>query len=164
MLPDSRNETYTTATPINPNTLNDLQDAVVAGSHATRVLTFSPILGGGNASVITSGATLQLADAGVWNVPLGGFHAGERIKSVSVAIFGDGVSDLNWNVQKVSSPSGTSSPAGSSVVNPPAAWNAYVYDIPDVTMADGDMLVITFDGVGAGIVLGPITVTCDCPL
>ena len=163
-LPESRNRTYTTATPVDPNDLNDLQDGQIGAKHGTMTRTYSPTKGHGNASTANALAcTVDLADAGTWTVPLEGLMEGDYISSVSVAIFGDGASDLNWNVHRVQPPQTTVSDAGQSDTNMPAAWTDYTYNIADFTLIEGELPYVTFDAVGAGVRIGPIKVVVSRP-
>lgn len=164
MLPDSRNRTYTAATPVDPNDLNDLQDMVIGAKHSAMTRTFSPTKGHGNASTADAlNLTVDLADAGTWTVPLEGLMEGDRITSVSVAIFGDGASDLNWNVHRHQPPMTTVSDSGTTETNPPAAWADYTYNVADFTLIEGEIPYVTFDAVGAGISIGPIKVVVSRP-
>lgn len=62
MLPLTRNRTYSPATPVNSQDMNDLQDMVIGGKHGARWKKFSPSSGlwvGGNV-----GATHQVRVSG----------------------------------------------------------------------------------------------------
>lgn len=93
MLPTSRNRTYTTATPVNSNDMNDLQDAIVGGWHGARWKKFSPSSGlwvGGNVgatfqSRVSGNRALFLAVGDQFDIPIPLAH-GERLLAVRTFI------------------------------------------------------------------------------
>jgi len=89
---------------------------------------------------------------------------GERIKSVTFAVYGDGSADLSYDFFTVTAAGVQTSigPAG-TVTNPPASWNDTTVDVTDTTVTSGLSIYGAFTSNAANIRLGNIRVTYDRP-
>jgi hypothetical protein len=117
------------------------------------------VIGGSNLEYIISTAGNSA------RVPLHGLSAGDRIKSVTVAVYGDGAADLDWSLSRRDSANGGSTfgPGAVTVTNPAAAWADSASDVTDYTLLAGDTIQLLLAPSAAGIRIGPITVTYDRP-
>ncbi len=91
-------------------------------------------------------------------------NEGERIKSVTFAVYGDGSADLSYDFYTVTAAGVQTSigPAG-TVTNPPAAWADTTVDVTDTTVASGMSIYAAFLSNAANIRIGNIRVTYDRP-
>ncbi len=89
---------------------------------------------------------------------------GERIKSVTFAVYGDGVADITTaTVYKADTVGGfTSIGAAGAITNPPAVWTDHTIDVTDTTLAAGLSLYFQVDAA-PNIQIGALRVTYDRP-
>ena len=94
-LPTSRNRTYTTDTPVDPNDLNDIQDAMIGGWHGEKTIHLAPATGMINNSVAEGSLWKFITNGGGYYGSGGGgtdegicfplpLSEGDRLKSVKV--------------------------------------------------------------------------------
>lgn len=170
MLPLSRNETATTDGPVLSETINDIQDCIIAGAHGERVLTISPYAGfvsdvAGNFTVIGDTGYIESTGALRLLVPIP-VAIGERIKSAKFARYGNGSADfLGVNIQRFNAGTLDTLGASGAVDDTPAAWNTTTITVASpVAAVTGDSFHLEFIFSATGLRLGSIEVTLDQPL
>ena len=142
------------------------QHVTVSGTgeykHGDRPRVISPFSGtsiswtGQNPGYMQSGASDQLL-VGIDQ------HAGDRIKSISFLLFGNGAADVTTTVLSLSTAMATTSLGSLVSTNPAASWSIATIDITDTTYAASAGAFIKFDANAAGIQIGTITVIYDHP-
>ena len=108
------------------------------------------------------GITLQSTGAAIGFLILP-FDVGERIKSVTVALFGDGAADVTIDVKTVTTAGVLASIGTTTVNNQPAAWSDTTLDVTDTTVTASLALHIRFDVTATGLSIGNVRVTYDRP-
>lgn len=99
----------------------------------------------------------------ILNMPLD-FIVGDRIKSISFKVFGDGAVDLTTSVFYVTAAmSGSSIGGPTTTTNQPASWSTVTIDVTDTTLAALDTIYISFNANAASMRIGNISVTYDHP-
>lgn len=170
MLPTSRNETATPDGPVLSETMNDLQDSVIAGGHGDRVVCLSPYTGyvsdvspgittgGGPGVLISTGAAIVY-------VPLPS-DIGSRIKAVKFWRFGDGAADItNVIITRFNAGTVTAIASSGAINNTPASWNTTTITVGSpIAAVDGDSYFLEMVIAAANIKIGTIEVTLDRPL
>lgn len=91
------------------------------------------------------------------------FDAGERVKSITFALFGDASADLGIDVKTFSAAGALASVGLVTVSNQPAAWSDTTLDITDTTLTSTSAIFVRFDPSAAGLFIGDIRVTYDRP-
>lgn len=91
------------------------------------------------------------------------FNVGERIKSVTIALFGDGAADVTIDVKTVTTAGALASIGASTVNNQPASWSDTTINVTDTTVTDSLALHIRFDVTATGLSIGNVRVTYDRP-
>lgn len=96
-------------------------------------------------------------------VGLDGWNSGERIKSFSVALFGNATVDGSVDVIHQAA-DGTNTTIGTATLtNVPAAWANTTINITDTTIADGDVVYAVITAAAANLQVGGIQITYDRP-
>ncbi len=166
-LPGSRNTTYGADSPVKSADLNDIQDCLIGGKHGDKVLHINPAWGRGTADTIDSGGVVTMQNAGsAWSVSLP-LLVGDRVKSVTVRMFGDGAQDTTLRLKKYTDGVGADLET-LAINNTPAAWTDFTMNVdPDEALAVTDLMNLFWDatsGGGApGLKIGLIKVTYDRP-
>lgn len=135
--------------------------------HGDRERTFSALAyvipSGGAASI---GVTpVQVSSSGSVTVyaPIP-MLVGDRIKSITLARFGNASADItNIEVLKTTAAGVDSSLGSTSVTNPAASWADTALDLTDTTIATGESLTLVVAINATGIALGNFRVTFDHP-
>ena len=100
-------------------------------------------------------------------LPLSGFLVGDKIKSVTFALYGDGAADLTFaDVIKCDSSSGgapTSIGTSPAITNQPASFSDYTVDVTDTTWTSTLAIHIRFACAAANLEIGNVRVTYDRP-
>jgi hypothetical protein len=100
-------------------------------------------------------------------LPLSGFLVGDRIKSVTFALFGDGAADLTFAdvIKSDSSTGGVLATIGTSptISNQPASFSDYTIDVTDTTWTSTLSIHIRFSCAAANLEIGNVRVTYDRP-
>jgi hypothetical protein len=141
---------------------------VLVFGHGDRVLTMTALAAAGQA-----GANWTVGSAGNAAYAVAGAAAnlivpvdllvGERIKSVSFLVFGDGAADLTTEVYStVSAMTGTLI-GTATTTNQPASWSTVTIDVTDTTLAALASIQILFSASAANIRIGNISITYDRP-
>lgn len=145
-LPTSRSYTLTAADDVPSELLNELQDAIIGAKHGDLTFAIPP-----SAALCVANCAYNVAgyvlSTGVSNMifPLGMLRQGQRLKSVTVSLYGAGGGGGNatLNVEKITA-AGVFSylpiVSGNVVAAPAAAWNSYVLDLTDYMIAAGETL------------------------
>lgn len=164
--PTGRLTTYTPASPVKANDLNSLQDALINNTHGDRVLEIP-----GNACVATNAnighnfGYVQTSGATSLIYPIA-LRQGDRIKSVTYAMAGDGVADFTaTDVRKIST-NGTNTllTAGGAVNNQGAAVVDKTIDVaPDYTLVAGDTIFLVLTANAGNLQVYNVRVTYDHP-
>jgi len=145
------------------------QHVTVSGAgeykHGDKTVTITPILlyaGSWVSSLNTS--YVSSTNGNACNVALPPFIVGDRIKSVTIAVQGDGAADLDWIVRKTTSAM-VDSAIGSTetVTDQPASWSDSTSNVTDTVAAAGDVFYLNLDPSAVGIIVGSIRVTFDHP-
>lgn len=146
------------------------QNITLAGTadikHGDRVLNLHPF-GSVNtanwAPNAASGGYMASSGAGTLDIPIP-LRQGDRIKSVTYAIFGDGVADFSLVDVRTLTAAGVSASIGStSHTNPPASWADQTIDTADTTLAAGQTAWLELNGNATGLRVGSVRVTYDRP-
>lgn len=105
---------------------------------------------------ISGGAATLIYDLSGWN-------SGERIKSFSVALQGNGTVDGTVDVVHQTA-GGTNTNIGTSTLtNVPASWANTTINITDTVIADGDVVYVVITANAAGLEVAGSQVTYDRP-
>lgn len=168
--PEDRIKTFIDdVSPVDANTLNMLQDAIIALYGGDRVLCLHPFAGQGVnwAPVTGSGYMVQSVthDPFVIAVPL---LEGDRPKSMQVLMYGNGTVDVTIEAYKFPA-SGVPTQLGiDGFINLAAAWTlSSVIDLTGATvgdpLVDGECVYISIDPNATGCRIGQILFTYDHP-
>lgn len=143
------------------------QDVTVSGTgaykHGDRVLAMNALLGDGGADWASNSTGSMVANAAALlfvPVPL---HAGDRAKSITYLIFGDGSADLTATVVSLSAAMVPTTIGTATTNNQPASWSAITIDITDTVVVANGGIFIQFLSSANGIRVGSISVTYDRP-
>lgn len=148
-------------------TMASNQDVIVSGTgafkHGDRVLLLSGTSAVYSANWAQSG-TFSLDSSSTTPadlfIPL---RAGERVKSFSIAVAGNGVADVAIAATVITMTLGATGIGSTLVSNPGASFTANAFDCTDTTLASGEALVLTFTPNATGIKIGNVSVTYDRP-
>lgn len=102
-LPTARTTTYAADAPIKSADLNALQDAVVGDLHGNTIKhkAIRPVFISAGWATATDGGNLVLASSGAGDAYVDlELEVGESLLSVTVALLGDGVADLDIDVER----------------------------------------------------------------
>jgi len=145
------------------------QHVTVSGTgefkHGNRVKLIMPLSGFANSNWQVGAPPTTMtstAGAGTLFVPVD-LHAGDRIKSVSYLLFGNGVTDITVTVNVNDAAMAETSIGTLTTSNQPASWSVITIDVTDTTLVANGGCSITFAANAAGIILGNIAVTYDHP-
>lgn len=154
-LPLTRNTDYSSDSPVRSIDLNDVEDAIVNGSHGSVVdiingtgLRFSAgvAAAGGGWAQWSSGASA------FWAPQL---RTGQRVTGLLLRGWGDGTADFAIGVYVVSPAAVLTQicPGGvvAAITNPPPSWADYAIDLVDTTLAAGESLLIEIAGSGTDL-------------
>lgn len=177
--PSSRLTTYAAAAAVKSNDLNALQDAIIAGQHGDVTLQIPPtqayLIPGANQFQITGAAppvapnplimTSTGASAGlIIAIPL---RAGQRLKSLVFARFGNGVTDTTTCTLYKTTALGVGADIASGgivVTNAPAAWADSTINVTaPAALAAGDAIAFMLVVNAANWSIGNIRYTFDRP-
>lgn len=166
-LPTERNTTYAANDPVKSADMNSIQDQIIAAKHGDVIVDFSPLLAAAGSWTYNANGYITSAQNGTQgNVPLPVLPQGARIKSIRILVSGDGVSELDWALHKLSAAM-VDSIVGvlQTVTNPGAAWQVVTYDIPDTALGANETWFLAFvtTGGGTGIKVGNLSFTYDFP-
>lgn len=87
MLPDTRDETVTDASPVTPALINRIQDCIINGSHGLREFTVSPH-GGITSNLTQVGQYLRSTGVATFTKDLG-LVPGDEVDRVEVQVYGE---------------------------------------------------------------------------
>lgn len=169
-LPDSPNTAYTPDAPVLSVDLVDIQDCIVNAAHGDVVLDLHPTAGwpvtAANVALAGNGYLLWSAATVLWlPVPL---RAGDRVKSLVYARYGDGTVDATVTAYKYSTADVLTilNASGTSLLdsNPAGAWADQTIDLTDTTLAAGESMLVKFDVNGGAFRLGNVRLTFSRPL
>jgi hypothetical protein len=160
--PASRLTTYTPASPVKSNDLNAIQDATIAGQHGdwTECFPTSRANGGWTWSTANMYWLSSIAADQFLDVPM---KVGDRLKSFSFWLYGDGAADVTVTVYKFSSAMVATSIGSLVVTNQAAAWAEKIIDVTDTTLAAGESVGVVFAASATGLRLGTASKTYDHP-
>jgi hypothetical protein len=169
-LPTSRSTTYAALSQVKSADLNLIQDCIIDGKHGDRVRNIHVLTGYSIGATAVFGGGAPYIDkvalgTGAFVVPLD-FTQGDRIKTITVSVFGNGAADLAVDLRKTPAAVTTASviaPGPIAVTNPAAAWADVVFNYTDTTIAAGEVFSLHLAPNATGIELGPIRVTYDHP-
>lgn len=160
MLPTSRNETCTNASPVNPNLINDLQDCVV-GKKCGPTVRPQLALGGVGWSAPAGQLYLLSTGPGTAIIPLY-TETGDRITGLTLAAFGDGAVDVVYTLKKIGpTMAGAVSLGTIADNNRAAAWGDVVIAVAASIMGAGEALYLEAVASAANARLGVIRQTYD---
>lgn len=143
------------------------QDVTISGTgqfrHGHRELSLPPFLGHfSDASwSVASGHYIVSTGSAIYNLGLP-LHEGDRIDSVYIKYYGDGVADLTAVLYRSDSLMGLVSVANATIINPPAAWATATLSI-NVTVLGQEGFVLTILANTANLRIGTITVYYSHP-
>lgn len=162
--PETRLSTPVASDPIKSAEHVLVQDAIIAGQHGDVIDQLTPhLIVPGSWSQNTNGYILSGGGGVQGNVWLP-WRKGERVKSISFKVWGDGAADLDWALHKLDAAMNDSIVGAlQTVTNPAAAWNTATYDVPDTTLADFETFFLAFTANAANIRVGNIKVTKSRP-
>jgi hypothetical protein len=134
--------------------------------HGDKVLPMSALSGDGvnwNSSA-AAGTFGAMASSGAGNlfVPIE-LIAGDRIKSVTYWLYGDGVADMIATVYSSDATRTVTSVGAVTTNDTPGSWTAITINVTDTTVVANGGLFIHFDGSASGLAVGEISVTYDHP-
>lgn len=167
-LPTSRNTTYVAGvSQVKAADLNDVQDTIIAGGHGDMIkaVPFAAWVfnGDGDGTYSVSQGALSLTSA--TSFFLGPqFDVGDRIKSMSVMLLGDGSADVTFTVYKIET-DGTKTSLGALTVTDAASspWSDHPLDFTDVTLADGESIFVHAVPTAGGLKIGTTRFSYDHP-
>ena len=144
-------------------------DVTISGTgqfkHGNMLRTVSPLAGQGSAWTLAAGY-VQSGGAQTYYLPIP-LDVGERVTTVDVTAYGDGVVDVTIDVCLYSAPSGgllTRTVIGTvSNVNQAASWGTNTINVTDTTLATGEQIIIEYQPNAAGLRVGPATATYNRP-
>lgn len=108
------------------------------------------------------GGAFQSTSAVVMFVPVQ-VRAGDRLKSFSIALKGDGAADVTIFVDRITATYTTDHLGSVTVTNQPASWSSTTIDLTDTTINAGDHVVVQMTISATGLLLGGIDITYDRP-
>lgn len=164
-LPTSRNTTYTAGSQVKSADLDDIQDCIISAKHGDVIRNVSPFSGqvqtaGGFVSVGgTAGYMVSTASA-ILSVSLP-LTVGERIKTVSYLLFGDGAADVTVKVVSMDATMTGTQIGTLTTTNQAASWSVLTIDVTDTTVAANGSVFIEFSANATGLRVGSISYTCD---
>lgn len=88
---------------------------------------------------------------------------GDRIKSVSFQLQGNGTADITTTVTFLNSSMSGSSIGSATTNNQPASWSVITIDVTDTTIVANSAVIIGFASNAAGLMVGNISYTFDHP-
>jgi hypothetical protein len=100
-LPDSRERTYTTSTPVNPNDLNAIQDAIIRGAHGEL-----PLVIPASAFIKSAGSTASILPSTAGDTWQFTTPPNDMITAPVLLPVGSRIVRISWRINKVSSGSG----------------------------------------------------------
>lgn len=100
--------------------------------------------------------------AGLLEVPVP-LSAGVRIKSLTVARYGDASANVTITALVYTAGAASTSIGSTTVAAPAASWADTTIDLTDTTLATGECLTLTFNASAANIRIGNIRLTYDRP-
>ncbi len=131
--------------------------------HGDLIRSFLPITGAdtGSAWTFVTDGYITSGGAAARYIPLV-FDVGERIRSLTVRVIGNGAAD--GNIQLWSGVDGTGTSRGSVVItNAAASWATFTISSIDYTVVAGDRMFLSVDANAASLSFGSIQVTYDRP-
>ncbi len=160
-LPDSRERTYNDDTPVDPNDLNAIQDAIIhMGGVRSRTFAPQPFITNNPADAITFDNTFGAATwtAGTadarFSVPS---EEGQIITSIKLAAMGDGVSPLSCPQITVLRVGGNvdffATPSSNIPANGVLGVHEYVLDDP-YQVLEGDVMILPINAEDIGGFVG----------
>ncbi len=167
-LPDSRDLTATPASQVSSTLDNVLQDCIIGGKHGDIEVTH-PITDGSTSTGTSTGLvppTVSLQVGGVdWHMRLP-TRVGDRLKTLKIRHFGNGVSDFNVELRKWSA--GVVTVIDTIVIaNAPASWQTTTQAIVGTPIAlAGEYFFLrytTTSGANNDITVGPPSDIRDRP-
>ena len=166
-LPDSRNTDYTPVTKVKSADLNDMQDSIWKAAHGAIVDVYHPagFNFGLNTTLHASGYVAYSAAGACSLGPR--VRTGDRVTSVLLRVWGNGVSQFAVNVWVMAASGAlTNIGPGAGAVNltPGAAWTDLTVDVTDTTLGAGESLWITAETSGGGCRVGNISLSRKHPL
>lgn len=151
-LPLTRNTDYSSDSPVRSLDLNDLQDAVVNGSHGEVVDIINGTglrFGAGVAASGSGWAQWSSAGSAYWTPQL---RTGQRVTGLLLRAWGNSSSDFTIGAYVVSPAAALTQicpgAVTAAIANPPASWADYAIDLTDTTLAAGESLLIEIAGSG----------------
>lgn len=172
-LPTSRSTTYAASSQVKSADLNAIQDSIIAGGHGDQSL-ITPWeyrqMGSGVASNVfafdegigafaTPGANTSL-------ISFSRLRVGDRLKSASFYLYGDGTTDAAINIfLGTLNPAAMSNLGSQSVTNQVAAWSLYGVSLGTPhTLLAGEYVIAKLEfGTVGGANVGPIQWNYDHP-
>jgi hypothetical protein len=150
-LPDSRDLTATAASGVPANLHNVMQDCIIGGKHGDIVENFA------NFALLDTNSTQQLQYVQIST--LGGtphraidVKQGDRIKAVSVSIYGNGAATMTFTVYKMATDGTLTSMGIGSAAAPAAAWQTLSHTLAvPWDVGAGEVFILHFNsGAGGG--------------
>lgn len=132
------------------------------GTHGDRVKDISPLSGTGTNWSPNAAGYMISTGAGSLLVGID-LHVGERIKSISYQLFGDGTVNMTATARSLSSAMVSASIGAVTTLAQPASWSSITIDVTDTTIASLSGLFIEFAASGGNLRVGTICVTYDIP-
>ncbi|MDQ3153624.1 MAG: hypothetical protein M3R63_18560 [Actinomycetota bacterium] len=146
--------------------LNAIQDNIISAKHGDLTVSGPPdLLSAGGWTYVAAFPRIQSGGVGTGFLSLGPFRGGDRIKSVSLSVFGNGITDLVYDVIKSSALMvSTSLPGGSGThLNQAAAWGTLTINITDYTIVNGDSIILSIAATAALYEIGSWQALFDHP-
>ena len=160
--------TWPTALPASEQPVSVGSTGQLIFGHGDRVLSMTALAAAGQSGatwttgIAGSAGYAVSAGASTLVVPIE-LVVGDRIKSLSFKVFGDGAADLDTTVYSVDSAMAGSSIGTNTTTNQPASWSTVTIDVTDTTVASLTSIQIHFVASAANIRIGNISVTYDHP-
>lgn len=133
--------------------------------HGDRILAMTAFAGSGtNWSLDVSGTPVEMRSigTGILGVPIN-LRVGDRIKSISFSLKGDGAADLVTTVYSQTAAMVATSIGTLTTSNQATSYSTITIDLTDTPVAAGDSLVATFNANASGLRIGGVSVTYDHP-
>lgn len=142
------------------------QHVTVSGTgrfkHGELVRAFNGTNGSGTNWAVNNNGYMLSSGAGTLIVHLP-FDVGERVKSISFQIFGDGSADLTTNVWELSTAMAALSIGTDTTSNQAASWSTVTIDVTDSTVTSPGGIFLEFIASAANLRIGAIMATYDRP-